>query len=74
LVQFLFDLLVAGRWVMIPAMADTVAITNSPDNVFGLPDGFPRLVECGSSEELGVILTDGAQAWERYRDQVVGGK
>jgi hypothetical protein len=72
LVQFLFDLLVAGKWIMLPAMADTVAITNSQGNVIGIPHDFPRIVECASAEELGIILSDGVQAWARYRDQVVG--
>jgi hypothetical protein len=74
LVQFLFDLLVAGKWVMLPIMAETVAITYSMGNVFGIPYGFPTIVECASAEELGVILSEGVQAWERYRDKVVGQK
>lgn len=68
--QFLFELLQAGNWVMLPAMDDDVSITTAPDRVAGLPDDFPRLVECRSAQELHQLLTGGVQAWERYRDQV----
>ena len=74
MVRFLFALLVAGKWIMLPAMADSVAITNSPGNVAGVPEDFPKIVACDSAEELSVILTDGVQAWERYRERVVGEK
>ena len=71
LLQFLLHLLEAGNWVMLPAMADTVAITAAPASVKGLPDEFPRVVICNSAAELGVLLADGVQAWEQYRAQVL---
>ncbi len=61
MVRFLFALLVAGKWIMLPAMADSVAITNSPGNVAGIPEDFPKIVACESAEELGVILTNGVR-------------
>jgi hypothetical protein len=75
LLRFLFDLLKAGgdRWLMLPAMEDSVAITTSSRCVKGLPKDFPRLVSCNSPEELGVLLSDGVLAWEKFRDHVVGG-
>jgi hypothetical protein len=72
LLQFLIDLLRAGNWVMLPAMEGDIAITASPESLRGVPDGFPRVVICDSAEELGVLLTDGFGAWQRYRDQVAG--
>ena len=69
LTQFLFDLLAAAKWVMLPIMENSVAIATSLDHVFDAPDGFPKVVEC----ELGVFLRDGVDAWQRYRDQVIGG-
>lgn len=72
LIQFLFDLLKAGNWVMLPAMEDAVAITTSPESMKGIPSDFPRVVVCNSAEELGTLLTNGVHAWEKYRDQVVG--
>jgi hypothetical protein len=73
LLQFLFDLLKAGQWAMLPAMENTVAITTSPDRMGCIPDDFPRVVVCNSAEELRILLVDGVQAWEKYRDQVVDG-
>jgi hypothetical protein len=71
--RFLFNLLQAGNWVMLPAMEEAVAITTSPTSVKGVPADFPRVVVCDSAEELAVLLADGIRAWEQYRDQVVGG-
>lgn len=70
--QFLYDLLSAGRWAMIPAMEDLVAVTTSRENVSGESKNFPRVVECRSAEELGRLLSDGVRAWEEYRDRIVG--
>jgi hypothetical protein len=71
--QFLFDFLKAGNLVMVPAMEHAVAITASPGSVRGVPDDFPRLVTCGSAQETAVLLCEGVQAWQAYRDQVVHG-
>jgi hypothetical protein len=59
LLQFLFDLLQAGNWVMIPAMENTAAITTSPGCLKGIPDDFLRIVVCSSVEELGTLLAKG---------------
>lgn len=50
--RFLYDLLKAGNWFMLPAMEDNVAITTAPASIKGIPDDFPRVVVCNSSEEL----------------------
>ncbi len=71
-VTFLLDLLRAGNWVMCPAMEDNIAITCTPDKMWGTPDDFPEIVVCESAEELGVLLTDGFRAWKKYRDKVAG--
>jgi hypothetical protein len=70
LMQFLIDLLKAGNWVMCPAMEETVTITCSPECVKDMPEDFPKVVICNSADELGVLLTDGFQAWKKYRDVV----
>lgn len=72
LIQFLFDLLQAGNWVMLPAMEDALAITTSPGCLKGIPDDFPKIVVCHSAAELAVLLSDGFQAWETYKDQILG--
>jgi hypothetical protein len=72
LLRFLFDLLKAGDWVMIPVMEEAVAITTSPGSMKGVPTDFPRVVVCNSAEELGTLLSGGVRAWEQNRDHVVG--
>lgn len=69
--QFLFDLLKAGNWVMLPMMEDVVAITTSPESVKVIPDDFPEVVVCHSAEELSFLLGNGVETWKNYRDQVV---
>jgi hypothetical protein len=70
LLRFLFYMLGAADWVMLPAMEGNPAITSSSVDIEGLSEGFTRIV-CGSPDELGVILDEGIEAWKRYRDQVV---
>lgn len=73
LIQFLFDLLKAGNWVMLSPLEDAVAITASPGIVKGVPDEFPKVVVCNTTDELGVLLTKGVKAWQKHRDKVVRG-
>jgi hypothetical protein len=73
LVQFLLDLLRAGKWVMLPVLEDPVAITASPESLKGLPDDFPQVVVCDSADELGTLLAAGFGAWQQYRNQIMGG-
>ncbi len=72
LCRFLYALLKAGNWVLIPAMEDAVAITASLRSIRGVPDDFPRIVVCNSVEELAALLADGVRVWAQYRDQFVG--
>lgn len=69
--RFLTDLLKAGNWIMMPAMEDGTAIAYSPACLKGIPQGFAEIVVCNSSEELGLLLSKGVRAWEKYRDQIV---
>jgi hypothetical protein len=61
LVQLMFDLLVAGNWVMLPAQDGPGAIAASVDALRGVPDGFPEVAICGSADALGVLLGGGSQ-------------
>jgi hypothetical protein len=70
-VSLLFDVLKAGNWVMFPVMENLVGVTCSPGSVSRIPNEFPELVVCGSSDELGMLLCDGFDAWRRYRDSIV---
>jgi hypothetical protein len=74
LCQFLFDVLKAGKWVMLPIMEDAVALTASPSSVKGVPDDFPRLLNCDSAQALAVLLTKGVKDWQNYRDKVMRGE
>jgi hypothetical protein len=68
--RFLFDLLKAADWVLLPAMEDSAAIVSSPGLASGFADNFPEVV-CESPEDLGKILSGGYDAWTGYRDQIL---
>lgn len=72
LVEFFFKLLHAGKWTMCPAMEDVVAITTSEGILKNIPEDFPKIVICDSPSDLRALLTDGVQAWQKYRDKVIG--
>jgi hypothetical protein len=61
LVQLMFDLLVAGNWVMLPAQDGPGAIAASMGALRGAPDGFPKVVICESADALRVLLGGGSQ-------------
>jgi hypothetical protein len=71
LLWFLFDLLRAADWIMLPAMEDNPAITALPGRAEGFADSFPEVV-CNSAEELGEVLTKGFDRWQQYRDRIAG--
>jgi hypothetical protein len=71
LVSVLFDVLKAGNWAMIPALDDAYTITCSPEHLTNLPAEIPEVIVCRSSKELGVLLMDGYEAWQRYKNSVV---
>lgn len=71
LCQFLFHLLKAGNWVMLPVMEDSIAITTAPERLRNIPDNFPEVVICNSPTELGALLARGVWAWSEYRNQVL---
>lgn len=58
LLRFLFDLLRAADWVLLPAMEGNPAIVSSPGMASGIADSNPEVV-CGSPEELGAVLSGG---------------
>jgi hypothetical protein len=70
LLQFLFALLKAADWIMLPAMEGNPAITALPGRAEGFADSFPEVI-CDSAEELGVVLSGGFEAWQEYRERVV---
>jgi hypothetical protein len=72
--QFLFDILSAGNWSMLPAMEDSRAIALSSESFKNLPEGFPPTVLIQSPAELGILLKDGFEAWKAFRDRVVQSK
>jgi hypothetical protein len=69
--RFLFSVLQAGNWVMIPAMRETRAIATSPAAFKSVPSEYPKPVVCESYREIGLLLGKGFDAWQAYRDQVV---
>ena len=67
LLRFLYDLLRAVDWVLLPAMEGNPVVVMSPGLASGFADSFPEIV-CGSPEELGKILSGGYDSWKTYRD------
>jgi hypothetical protein len=61
MLRFLYDLLAAAHWVLLPAMEGNPAIVTSPNLASGFADSFPEVV-CGSPDELGEILSGGYDA------------
>ena len=68
LTQFLFDLLKAGNWVLLPT-EDNATLATSRDRLANLPPELSPGVVCHTAEELGTLLTGGFASWEKYRDQ-----
>jgi hypothetical protein len=56
IVRLLFDVLVAGNWVMLPAVEGCGAIAASMDVVHTPPDGFPSLTVFTSAPALSTLL------------------
>lgn len=58
LLRFLFDLLKAADWIMLPAMEGNPAITAPPGRAECFADCLTEVV-CNTVDELGVMLTQG---------------
>jgi hypothetical protein len=69
--KFLYALLQAGNWVMIPAMRETRAIAVSPTAFKSVPSTFPEPLVCQSHQEIGLLLSGGVKVWQDYRDHVI---
>jgi len=70
LAKLLFDVMVAGRWVL---MGDEeVVLAPSLDCMKGAPSGFGQIVVAASPDDVGAALSGGSEAWQKYRARVVG--
>jgi hypothetical protein len=67
--RLLFDVMVAGRWVLKPGdeTAFVVAASQVPT-----PEGYERVVVASSGEEVAALLAGGVAAWKKFRDEAVG--
>lgn len=59
LAQFLFDLLRAGNWVMLPASENSVALTTAPESIKGVPEDFPEIITVTTADQVRVLLSQG---------------
>lgn len=59
IVGLLYEVLVAGKWVMLPALEGCGAIVASTDAVHAAPDDFPKVTACTSADALAKLLVDG---------------
>lgn len=71
LLAFLYELLDAADWVVLPTSEEPLAIAARPTAEQSKPEGFPDVVVCGSPEELGELLRGGVDTWRRYRNNVL---
>lgn len=73
LLRVLYDVMVTGRWML---FASEVAAVSSADHLDGVPPAliapFREVAVVRSADELGALLTQGFEAWQAYRDPIVG--
>lgn len=70
LARFLFDLLRAADWIMLPAMEGNPAIAALPGRAKVFSDDFPEVV-CNSAEELRAALGEGRNDWDQYKVPII---
>ena len=72
LAQLLFDVMVAGGWVLMPAGGgDDVVIAPNAQCTTSAPSFYGRVVVAESAREVAALLEGGFDAWKRYRDSVI---
>lgn len=71
LAQLLFEVMVAGNWVLMESGEDDVVIAPSTDCLKGAPRNFGQVVVAASGGEVAALLSGGFGAWKKYRDTVL---
>lgn len=71
LARFVFDLSRAGNMIMTPAIADSVDLVTSEEQLKRIKHRWPNAKVLSSVEELQVLLDSGAKAWQKHLDQVL---
>jgi hypothetical protein len=69
LAKLLFDVMVAGRWVLLGE--EDVVLAPSPDCMKGTPSGFGQVVVAASPDDVGAVLSGGHEAWKNVLARVV---
>jgi len=67
LAQLLFDVMVAGNWVIMESGEDDVVVAPAMDCLKGSPKNFGRVVVASSAGEVAALLSGGFEAWKKYR-------
>lgn len=70
LAQLLFDVMVAGRWVLLGE--EDIVLAPSLDCLKGTPSEFGMIVVPASPDDVGAALSGGFDAWKKCRDSVMG--
>ncbi len=68
LARLLFDVLVAGNWVLLGE--EDVVLAPSLTCVRGAPAAFGEIVVVKSADDVGAVLSGGADEWKKYRARV----
>ncbi len=70
LAKFLFDVMVAGRWVLLGE--EDVMLAPSLDCLRNTPKSFGQVVVAHSPDDVGAVLSGGYDAWQKYSARVLG--
>jgi hypothetical protein len=69
LAKLLFDVMVAGSWVLLGE--EDVVLAPSHDCMQGTPKGFGQVVVATSPDDIGAVLSGGYDVWRKYRARVL---
>ncbi|MDB4995209.1 MAG: hypothetical protein JWM74_2641 [Myxococcaceae bacterium] len=69
LAKLLFDVMVAGRWVLLGE--EEVVLAPSHECLKGTPKAFGQVVVAHSPDDIGAVLSGGYEAWRKYRSRAL---
>lgn len=71
LAQLMFDVMLAGNWVLMSMSGADVVIAPNMECVASAPSFYGRVVVAESPHEVALLLESGFDEWKRYRDSVI---
>ena len=71
LARLLFEVMVAGNWVLTGTGEENLVLAPTLECVKGAPNDFPRVVVARSAREVQLALASGFEGFRHYRDQIL---